>query len=99
MLLYRAAKKPDGPLGMALFLFLGRAGDGAVVGDNWYHFSRGKFVRSWAAKLRRRQGYIIQYIREATPEDIEHFESTVGRPWGWRFNCLTTVTWWLMRNQ
>ena len=99
MKIYRVAKKPDGPLGMLLYLLMARAGDGVVIGDDWYHFHRGAFTKEWAARLRRKRGYIVQEIGEATVADKLHFEQSIGKPWGFRYNCLTVVTWPLMRKK
>lgn len=101
MILYRVAKEPDGPLGMAIYLLMGRAGDGVLIGNSWYHFRHGVFARDKKEVLMRKPGYIISPVREATLGDSAHFLHTVDKPWGWRFNCLTVVTprlttfWWL----
>lgn len=92
MLLYRVAKKPDGPFGLAIYLFMGRAGDGVLVGDRWFHFRKGMFVKDSKETLMRKPGYIIAPVREATLGDVGHFNRAVGKPWGWRYNCLTVVT-------
>ena len=92
MHLYRVAKKPDGPMGMAIYLLMGRASDGVLIGNSWYHFRRGIFVRDSRKTLMRKHGYIIAPIREATLGDSAHFLRCVGKPWGLRYNCLTTVT-------
>ena len=92
MLLYRVAKEPDGPLGMAIYLLMGRAGDGVLIGNSWYHFRGGVFTRDKREVLMRKQGYIVAPIREATLGDSAHFHRAVGEHWGLRHNCLTTVT-------
>lgn len=97
MMLYRVAKKPDTPLGMALFLFLGRAGDGVLVGSDWFHFRRGCFVKDSRETLMRKPGYYIAPVREATVKDIERFERSVGKKWSFRNNCLTRITARLIR--
>ena len=88
MLLYRVSKEPDNPLGMVLFLFLGRASDGAMIGDRWYHFRHGRFVKDSKKTLMRKPGYRIAPVREATAADIAKLENDVGKPWGIRNNCL-----------
>lgn len=98
MMLCRVAKKPDDRLGLVVFLLLGRASDGVLIGDSWYHFRKGRFRCGHKSAIERRGGFVVTPVREATPGDIAHFERAVGRRWGWRHNCLTTVTWWLMRN-
>lgn len=92
MMLYRVAKKPDGPLGLAVFLLLARAGDGVLIDDRWYHFRKGRFRCGHKSAIERRGGYIVAPVREATNEDVAHFERAVGRRWSWRHNCLTIVT-------
>lgn len=95
MTLFRVAKKPDGIGGMLLFLIAGRAGDGVVIGDRWFHFRRGYFVKDSARTLMRKPGYIVQSIGPATAKDVAHFNDAVGLPWGVRHNCVTTVTLYL----
>ena len=97
-MMYRVAKKPDSPMGIVLFLFLGRAGDGVLVGNDWFHFRRGRFVKDSRETLMRKPGYYIAPIREATAKDIERFECKVSKKWSVWNNCLTTVTARLMRN-
>ena len=92
MMLYRVAKKPDGPFGMMMFLLMGRAGDGALIGDWWYHFRQWFFVKDRKETLMRKPGYYISPVREATAADIQRFEAAIGKPWGWRHNCLTEIT-------
>lgn len=98
MILYRVAKQPDGPLGLAIYLLMGRASDGVLLGNNWYHFRHGKFVKDSKKMLMRKPGYVIAPVREATLGDAGHFNRAVGKRWGLRHNCLTTVTLGLMRN-
>ena len=97
MLVYRVMKQPDGPFGLAVYLLMGRAGDGVLVGDRWFHFRKGKFVKDSRKTLMRKPGYIISPVREATLGDVGHFNRTVGKSWGLRHNCLTTVTLRLMK--
>ena len=92
MLVYRVAKKPDGPLGMAIYLLMGRASDGVLIGNSWFHFRKGKFVKDSKETLMRKPGYILGPVREATMGDSFHFNRAVGKPWGWKHNCLTVVT-------
>ena len=77
---------------MAIYLLMGRASDGVLIGNNWFHFRKGKFVKDSKEMLMRKPGYIIAPVREATMGDWFHFNRAVGKPWGWRHNCLTTVT-------
>ena len=91
-MLYRVAKEPDGPMGLILFLMLGRAGDGALIGDSWYHFRRGRFVKDTKGALMRKPGYRIAPTREATEADIRGLESDIGKPWGIVNNCLTNIS-------
>ena len=88
MLMYRVAKKPDGPLGMVIYLLMGRAGDGALIGNDWYHYRRGKLVKDEKEALMRKPGYYIEPIRDATPEDIQRLERNIGRRWSLLDNCL-----------
>lgn len=97
MLLYRVAKQPDAMMGLILFLFLGRAGDGVVVGGDWFHFRRGVFVKDKEETLMRKPGYYIAPIREVTTKDVEGFERLVGEKWSLWDNCLTTITARLIR--
>lgn len=92
MILYRVAKKPDGPLGMALFLFLGRAGDGVLAGNDWFHFRRGRFVKDSRETLMRKPGYYIAPIREVTEMDVECFKRSVGEKWSLWNNCITKIS-------
>lgn len=92
MMLYRVAKQPDSPLGMVLFLLLGRASDGVLAGNDWYHFRRGWFVMDRKETLIRSPGYLIAPICEATDRDIQYFERSVGTPWRIWNNCLTKIT-------
>ena len=92
MMLYRVAKEPDGPMGMMLFLLLGRAGDGALVGNDWFHFRRGRFVKDNKETLMRKPGYRIAPVREATEADIRKLENDVGKSWGLVNNCLTKIS-------
>ena len=77
---------------MAIYLLMGRAGDGVLIGNNWFHFRKGKFVKDSKKMLMRTPGYIVAPVREATLGDVGCFNRAVGKPWGWRHNCLTTVT-------
>ena len=92
MMLYRVAKEPDGWLGMIVYLLMGRASDSALIGNSWYHFRGGVFTRDKREVLMRKPGYIKSPVREATLGDSAHFHRAVGKPWGFRNNCLTTVT-------
>ena len=88
MLMYRVAKKPDSLPGMMLYLILGRASDGVLAGNDWYHFRRGKFVKDNRETLMRKPGYYIEPIRDTTPEDIQRLERNVGKRWSLLDNCL-----------
>lgn len=88
MIAYRVAKKPDSPLGMAIYLLLGRASDGVLLGNDWYHYRRGRFVKDDRKTLMRKPGYYIEPIRDATPEDIQRLERNIGKRWGLFDNCL-----------
>ena len=92
MLLYRVSKEPDNPLGMVLFLFLGRASDGAMIGSKWYHYRKGRMVRDSSETLMRKPGYRIAPVREATAADIRKFENDVGKRWSVWNNCLRITT-------
>lgn len=92
MILYRVAKAPDEPFGMLVYLLLGRAGDGVLLGEGWYHFRRGRFVMDTRELLMRTRGYTLTPVREATAWDLAHFPRSVGKRWGLRHNCLSTVT-------
>ncbi len=96
-MLYRVAKKPDGWLGLVVYLLTGRAGDGVLIGKNWFHFRHGRFVRDSKALLMRTPGYIVAPVRKATAADSVHFWKAVGKRWGFRNNCLLTVTLRLLR--
>ena len=86
--MFRVAKKPDSLPGMMLYLILGRASDGVLTGNDWYHFRRGKFVKDNRETLMRKPGYYIEPIRDATPEDIHRLERNIGKRWSLLDNCL-----------
>lgn len=97
MNLYRVAKRPDDFKGMLAYILTGTAGEGVVIGQDWFHFRRGFFVRDRAKILLRKSGYFLSQAGEATERDMEHFNRAVGLPWGLRHNCLTTVTAYLAK--
>ncbi len=88
MIAYRVAKRPDNWWGMLLSLLLGRAGDGVLIGQEWYHFRRGRLVKDPAEVLWRKPGYIVAPIREATEAEVRRLNAALGTKWTVFNNCL-----------
>lgn len=87
--LYRISVRPSTILGLLASLMVGRAGDGAAIGNDWYHFRRGSgFVRDDLRIAGRSGACDILPVRAATEEDRAYLESLIGTPWRWWCNCF-----------
>lgn len=74
-----------------LFDILAGRSKSIIIGERWYRFRRGFGMTVSSADLARRNGYRIEYIRPATPEDIEYLEGNIGSEWSWLHNCVTVM--------
>ena len=91
LLLYRVSLRPLTGLGFLASLVCGRGGDGAAIGDDWYHFRHGYGFCKDSLSIARRAAtiYDIIIIRAATDADRVYLESQVGRLWKWYRNCFS----------
>lgn len=87
--LCKVSVRPSNIAGLVVALLFGRAGDGAAIGEDWYHFRRGAgFVRDDLRVATRCGAYDIIPIRPASQADREYLEGLVGEPWKWWRNCF-----------